>query len=75
MLVVNLRKRLKNQGRRRNPAVDGPQPALVLEIIEGTAAKASKAYDLTPSKIESALDDALRGCFRGAKGIRAMAPP
>ncbi len=37
--------------------------ALVLEIIQGktTVAEASRAYDLSPSEIESWVDDAKRG--------------
>jgi transposase-like protein len=37
--------------------------ALVMDIIQGktTVAKASRAHDLTPSEIESWVDDAKRG--------------
>ena len=43
--------------------MDGPvQSALVLEIIQGktTVAEASRQFDLTPSEIESWVDDAGR---------------
>jgi transposase-like protein len=37
--------------------------ALVIEIIQGktTVAEASRAYDLSPSKIEAWVDDAKKG--------------
>ena len=42
--------------------------ALVLEIIQGktTVAKASRQFDLTPSEIESWMDDAKRGMENAA---------
>lgn len=35
--------------------------ALVVEIIQGKTAEASRAYDLSPSEIEGWVDDAKRG--------------
>ena len=48
--------------------------ALVLEIIQGktTVAEASRQFDLTPSEIESWVDDAKRGM---ENALRARRPP
>ena len=53
------------------------EPALVVEIIQGktTVAEASRTYDLTPSEIETWVEDAKRGMERAlsATGPRTMA--